>query len=452
MTDCNGFFRRNAACAIALIAATAFWTAAYGQPFENPFDNPFDTPPPKSAPSTAPDTGPTGAQPDSGIPELPGLRAPVQPPSRGPSRTTGQRPDAESAQPRARETPRQPAPGALDDNPFRDDLDQPGDAKAPPPADMPAQRDLTDFSTPPDTTEPERSPSGIDPDLETAYNELLDAGKFAEAIPLLESAAKQLPTEISDASQLDAIWSVWHRLGIAYRMTGKYDEAIKAFGAAAQAARYAGGPSAESMSRLSRGIAWFYKGEPRIAVVEFEQAASAAINDPRPEFWKGVVLASQGRYRDAITAYSSSLRLYNDYPMARNNRGLAYLAIGELDFAVADFDEVIRQLPDSASAYYKRAIALGRRGDLREAVSSYDQAIRLDPDQAPAYYNRGLVHRRLGNAQQADADLAKARQLNPQIETLTSGGTDKRSLSVALSSRTHMSSANKFVHISRGNH
>ncbi|MEX2138489.1 MAG: tetratricopeptide repeat protein [Pirellulales bacterium] len=404
MTDCNGFFRRNAGSAITLIAGTVFWTAAYGQPFDNPFDNPFDTPPPKSAPSTAPDSGPTNSQPDSGVPELPAPRAQEQAPSRGPSKTTEQRSGAE---------PRQPAPGAVDDNPFRDDQDQPADAEAPPP-----ERDLTDFSTPPDTTEPQQSPSGIDPDLEAAYTELFKAGKFAEAIPLLESAAKQLPTEIVDASQLDAMWSVWHHLGIAYRMTDRYDEAIKALGAAAQAARYAGAPSAEGMSRLTRGIAWFYKGEPRIALVEFDQAASAAINNPLPEFWKGVVLASQGRYREAITSYSSSLRLYNDYPIARNNRGLAYLAIGELDFAVADFDEVIRQMPDIASAYYKRAIALGRRGDLREAVSSYDEAIRLDPDFAPAYYNRGLVHRRLGNSKQADADRAKARQLNPQIETL----------------------------------
>jgi tetratricopeptide (TPR) repeat protein len=279
-------------------------------------------------------------------------------------------------------------------------------------------RDTTDFSTPSDMTEPQESQSGIDPELKRAYTELLEAGKFVEAIPVLESAAKQLPTEISEAWQLDDIWSVWHLLGVAYRMTDRYDEAIRAFGAAAQAANYAAAPNQESESRLRRGISWFYKGEPRVAVAEFEQAASAAINDPRPEFWKGIVLASQNRYREAVTSYSSSLRLYSGYTIARNNRGLAYLAMGELDFAIADFDEVIRQSPDNASAYYKRAIALGRRGDLRQAVTSYTEAIQLAPNYAPAYYNRGLLHRQLRNTQQAEADLAKARQLNPEIETL----------------------------------
>jgi tetratricopeptide (TPR) repeat protein len=418
MTDCNGFVRRKALRGAALVAAMACWTTAFGQPFENPFDNPIDTPPLKTAPSTVPDNAPLKGQPDSGIPELRGLRAPAETPSRRPSRTTEPGRGSEPAQPGTRTTPRQPAADAVDDDPFRDDPVQPQEPDAQPPSDVPAQRDPADYSTPSDAAESYSLPSGLDPEVANAYNDLLNAGRFAEAIPLLESAAKQLPTEVSDAAELDAVWYVWHRLGIAYRMTGKYDDAIKAFGAAAQAARYALSPNNESLSRLSRGIAWFYKGEPRIAATEFDQAASASINDPRPEFWKGMVLASQGRYRDAIRAYSSALRLYNDYPEARNNRGLAYLAIGEYDFAVVDFDEVIRQLPDSASAYYKRAIALGGRGDLREAVKSYDNAIRLDPDFAPAYYNRGLLHRRLRNPQQANADLAKARELNPQIETL----------------------------------
>jgi tetratricopeptide (TPR) repeat protein len=449
MTECNGFFRRAAPWGLALIIAMAFGAPAIGQPLDNPFDNPFDTPPLKSAPSTTLDTAPSAPPADAGIPELPGLRAPAQKPSRGPSRPAGEDRGAESAQPGPRAAPGQPAGGALDDNPFRDDPDQPADEKAPPPRDARPRGDLTDSPSPSDASDGEMLPSGLDPELASAYNDLLTAGKFAEAIPLLESAAKQLPTQIVDVSQLDAIWYVWHRLGIAYRMTERYDEAINAFGAAAQAARYALSPNAEAMSRLSRGIVWFYKGEPRIAAAEFDQAASAAINDPRPEFWKGVVLASQERYRDAITAYSSALRLYNDYPLARNNRGLAYLKIGEYDFAVADFDEVIRQMPNSASAYYKRAIALGRRGDLRQAVSSYDEAIRLDPDFAPAYYNRGLVHRRLGNTQQANADLAKARELNPQIERQAQGGADKRGLSLAMDSRTNRFSTSDSIRASR---
>jgi superkiller protein 3 len=253
-------------------------------------------------------------------------------------------------------------------------------------------------------------PEGVDPELLKKIDALNNAGKYTESIPLLEALVKERPD----------LYKAWDNLGTAYRRVGRYDDAIAVFGAMADAAANANLPKEQSEAHLMRGISWFYKGEPRIAVAEFEQAVSAsiALEDPRPEFWKGLAFAQQGRYRDAITNYSNSLRHYNGYTIARNNRGLAYLAIGEFDLAVADFDEVIRQTPRDASAYYKRAIALGRRGDLREAVASYDNAIRLNSEFAPSYYNRGLLHRQLGNTQQAEADLAKARQLNPQVESL----------------------------------
>jgi tetratricopeptide (TPR) repeat protein len=250
----------------------------------------------------------------------------------------------------------------------------------------------------------------VDPELLKKIDGLLAAEKFTDAIPLLEGLVKERPD----------LYLAWNNLGTAYRRVGRYDEAIAVFGAMASAAGDAGLAKEQGEAHLMRGICWYYKGEPRIATAEFEQAVSASIvlEDPRPEFWKGLAFAQQGRYRDAISAYSNSLRHYNGYTIARNNRGLAYLTIGEIDLAVTDFDEVIRQAPRDASAYYKRAIALGRRGDLREAVASYDNAIRLNSNFAIAYYNRGLLHRQLGNAQQAEADLAKARQLDPQVESL----------------------------------
>ncbi len=396
------------------IAVTALCAAAHAQPLQNPYDNPFDNPPLR-APQPGPGTPATGpAQPDSGVPELRGTRTPApttpsrpftpSPQSRPPiQRTTPEatrgttQPPGETNQPRDR--------GATDDNPFGDDPVQP---THPEPSDAPLARpprDSLDLSSPSDSTELPAPSANVDTDLLRRINELLTADKFEEAIPLLESVTKQAPEE----------YQIWNALGVSYRMIGRYDDAITAFGKALKHAPTIGD---ESMTYVRRGIVWFYKGETRIAIADFDQAASGTTNDPRPEFWKGLVLAKQGQYRQAVTAYSNSLRLYGGYTNARNNRGLAYLAMGEINFAITDFDEVIRQTPDNASAYYKRGIALGRRGDFREAVDSYTQAIRLDPKFAPSYYNRGLLYRRLGNAQQADADLAKARALDPKVESL----------------------------------
>jgi tetratricopeptide (TPR) repeat protein len=413
MTGGTGL-RRILMLVLGTTVVTVFGLAVRGQPLQNPFDNPFDTPPlrtPQPGPRT-PAAGP--AQPDTGVPELRGTRTPAP--------TTPSRPFTPSPQPRppvqrttpeaARGTTQPPGDtsqprdrGSMDDNPFGDDAVQPTEPEPSDASSARPRRDSLDLPSPSESTELPAPSANVDTDLLRRINELLTADKFEEAIPLLESVTKQAPEE----------FQIWNALGVSYRMMGRYDDAIKAFGNALKHAPTIGD---ESMTYVRRGIVWFSKGEPRIAIADFDQAASGTTNDPRPEFWKGLVLARQGRYREAVTAYSNSLRLYGGYTNARNNRGLAYLAMGEINFAITDFDEVIRQTPDNSSAYYKRGIALGRRGDLREAVDSYTQAIRLDPRFAPSYYNRGLLYRRLGNTQQADADLKKANELDPKVESL----------------------------------
>jgi len=363
MTVRCGFFIGRSRFGLALIWSLALVASAAAQPT---FDDPFETgPAPRSA---AEEPRPEIEPPPAAQPE--GAAAPL-------------------------ETTRPSQPAAMDDDPFRDDPVQPT---------IPDRRTETEDDIERDATDAIERPSADQATVE-AINKLLAGGKFAEAIPLLESASQQVPEE----------HQIWFALGIAYRMTEQFDKAIKAL---TEAAIYSPSPRGLSTALLHRGIVWFYKGELRIAVLEFEQAGSADNDDPRPEFWKGIVLAKQRKYRDAVTAYSNALRINSGYTQARNNRGLAYLALDEVDFAVADFDEVIRLEPDNASAYYKRGIALARRGDLPEAVDSYSDAIRLDEKLAAAYYNRGLLYRQLGAQAQADADLTKARQINPQIDGL----------------------------------
>src|SRR4029079_9935123 len=134
-----------------------FGLAVRGQPLQNPFDNPFDTPPlrtPQPSPGT-PTAGP--AQPGTGVPELRGSR------TTGPS--TPSRPFTPSPQPRPpvqRSTPEptrgttQPPGnttqrgdrGAMDDNPFGDDLVQPTE---PPPSDANSARPPRDSPDMPST-------------------------------------------------------------------------------------------------------------------------------------------------------------------------------------------------------------------------------------------------------------------------------------------------------------
>ena len=86
---------------------------------------------------------------------------------------------------------------------------------------------------------------------------------------------------------------------------------------------------------------------------------------PRATDWFSVGYLLQQKPKDAITAYSQSLRLKPDYAEAYNNRGAAKDALGRHDDALADYAEAIRLKPDLAEAYGNRGNAknaLGLRG------------------------------------------------------------------------------------------
>ena len=112
-------------------------------------------------------------------------------------------------------------------------------------------------------------------------------------------------------------------LGVANRMLEHYDDAIDAFTTSLQL-----NPD-DPETYLRRGIVWFYKGEYSIAWNDFDESAAIIYDDPRPEFWKGLTLARQGKWLDAVNTYAVAIRIDPRYVPAYVNRGLAYLVINE---------------------------------------------------------------------------------------------------------------------------
>jgi len=76
-----------------------------------------------------------------------------------------------------------------------------------------------------------------------------------------------------------------------------------------------------------------------------------------PNFYQGLCAYRQGRYADAVTAYS--------------------VCIGAT--------------PQAAGYFYNRALAFVALGRNEDALRDYDQALRLDPTLALAALNRELL-------------------------------------------------------------
>ena len=358
----------------------------------NPFDEaPATTPSPtQPAPSTTPDPS---AVPQS-IPSLPDAAAPrTDVESSIPSLPGSTAPSTTPAEPSAPSGPQGRMPGP---NPFATDS---GSV----PSGTPTQPSATEAA--PDTSGGQES-SAAEEEMKAGV-EFLNQGKFADALPHFQEAAKLAPKDTAP----------YLFLGVTNRFMNRYDDAIDAFTRQIELDNF------DAEGYLRRGIVWFYKGEYGIAWADFDEASILLFDDPQPELWKGLARARQGRWLDAVNSYAVALQHNDKFAPAWVNLGLAYLELNQPNKAVYCFDHAIRVEPRNAASYFKRGVALAQMGKMREAADSYSQAIRIQPNFAEAYFNRGLANREIGESQQAAKDRAEALRLNPNIDKqLTSAG------------------------------
>ncbi len=169
------------------------------------------------------------------------------------------------------------------------------------------------------------------------------------------------------------------RLGVAQRLMGQYGPAVNSMSIALQ------DNPAMGEAYFRRGICFFYLGEERLAIRDFEQAASINFDSPRSNLWKGMAWAKLGDLNEAIRAYGESISVSDRYIHAFVNRGLAHLQNGDFQKAADDFNEAIRLQPTEANHFYRRGRAYSLLGDSEKSIRSLMIAIQLDENLAKAY-------------------------------------------------------------------
>jgi serine/threonine protein kinase/Flp pilus assembly protein TadD len=135
--------------------------------------------------------------------------------------------------------------------------------------------------------------------------------------------------------------------------------------------------SATAWQHYALGRSLLRSGELEQAARELERAVRLQPQGLWPNFYQGLCAYHQGRYADAVTAYS--------------------VCIGAA--------------PEAAGCFYNRALAFAALGRTEQAWHDYDQALRLDPCFAVAALNRGMLHYRAQRYADALADLRRAREL-----------------------------------------
>lgn len=105
----------------------------------------------------------------------------------------------------------------------------------------------------------------------------------------------------------------------------------------------------------------------------------------------GMVLARQGRIRDAAAAFERAVQLKPDAAEDYRNLALAYRDMGDVQRAIEGFQQAVRLNPRFAEAYNNLGRLLHAQGRLDEAESAFRNVIRIEPGHFVAHNNLGNV-------------------------------------------------------------
>jgi len=127
----------------------------------------------------------------------------------------------------------------------------------------------------------------------------------------------------------------------------------------------------------------------------------------------GIVLMSDGRYRESVHHFSEALRIKQDYWVAWYNMGNAFLEWEKPDKAITSYFESLKLKPRNAAALNNLGYALFQTGRVEEAIQFYSEALKVEPLYENAHLNLGDAMTKLGKLEEAVYHYSQALKVNP---------------------------------------
>lgn len=122
----------------------------------------------------------------------------------------------------------------------------------------------------------------------------------------------------------------------------------------------------------------------------------------------GNLFFKEGRTGEAIEAYESAVRIYDD-TTNRFSLGQGYLKAGRYDDAANQFEKVIKMNPSIANGYFGLGQTLAAQKKYPEAIEQFERAIEKKDDFWDAYAEIGYTY--------ADAgEMDKAKEIQSDLE------------------------------------
>ncbi|MCB1306551.1 MAG: tetratricopeptide repeat protein [Leptospiraceae bacterium] len=146
---------------------------------------------------------------------------------------------------------------------------------------------------------------------------------------------------------------------------------------------------ADAEKFYNEGVVLANEGKLREALAAFDEAIRLDKDFGFSHNGRGNVLFCLAFYEEALAAYENAIRLNKGDSLPHNGRGNALLYLRCYEEALVAFDEAIRLAKDSAHPHNGRGNALLELRRSEEALAAFDKAICLDKDFTHAYNGRG---------------------------------------------------------------
>lgn len=124
-------------------------------------------------------------------------------------------------------------------------------------------------------------------------------------------------------------------------------------------------------------------------------------------------LSENGKYKDAIDAYSKAIESNGNSAEAYAGRALAKRGLQDVDGASVDIARALELDPNNAEAHRVRSMVKRSRNDHAGALADATRAVELAPNNFRTYLTRGVARENLKDLNGALADYNRSIEINP---------------------------------------
>ena len=174
-------------------------------------------------------------------------------------------------------------------------------------------------------------------------------------------------------------------------------------------------------------LAYQSLGDNEKAIHVYEKAIQVNPTDDRLYLDMGNLMFAQGRYGEALDAFETAVRLYDD-STNRFSLGQAYLKLGRYSEAANQFDKIANMSGDvSRNGYFGLGQTAKAQENYDEAVAYFQRAFDADPEFYDAYAEIGYTYADAGDLDKAAAIQAELAYMDEDAADLLDSYINKTS-------------------------